>query len=216
MSDIYQLKLVLRGVSPMIWRRLLVPSFLSLATLHDAIQIVMNWNDEHQYAFKVHGKRFSINNPHDADARTARLGDFNLHVGERFLYEYNYLSFWQFDIRLEKTHLDATVKTHPTCTGARGKAPPETIGGPLAHMKWQDDRWSDENMDAMDALARNVELAMNALLDIEDAAEAGRTARAVIDRDELEHALEQLDSSAWLKPSLDRKEINKKLKALPL
>jgi hypothetical protein len=83
-------------------------------------------------------------------------------------------------------------------------------------MKWQDDRWSDENMDAMDALARNVELAMNALLDIEDAAEAGRTARAVIDRDELEHALEQLDSSAWLKPSLDRKEINKKLKALPL
>ena len=70
-------------------------------------------------------------------------------------------------------------------------------------------------MDALDALARNVALAMNALLEIEDAAEAGQTARAVVDRDELERALTPLDSSAWLKPSPDRKEINKKLKALP-
>lgn len=216
MGDIYQFKLVLRGVSPMIWRRLLVPSHMSLATLHDAIQIVTNWHDEHQYSFKIHGKRFSTNSPHDTDARKVRLIDFNLHVSERFLYEYNYFSFWRFDVRLEKTLPHEDVKTYPVCIGTSTQALPENIGGPLAYMKWQDDRWSDENLDAMDALARNVGLAMNALLEIEDAAEAGRTARAVIDRDELEQALTQLDSSAWLKPALDRRAINKKLKTLSL
>ena len=134
MSDVYQLKLVLRGVSPMIWRRFLVPSHMSLAALHDAIQIVMNWRDRYPYSFKLHGKRFSTSGPHAADARKARLADFSLHVSEHFLYEHNFFSFWQFDVRFEKALPHEAARTYPTRTGAGGKAPPENIGGPLAHM----------------------------------------------------------------------------------
>jgi hypothetical protein len=38
---VYQFKVVLRGISPMIWRRLLLRSDHSIADLHYAIQIAM-------------------------------------------------------------------------------------------------------------------------------------------------------------------------------
>jgi hypothetical protein len=39
MSVVYRLKVSLRGISPMIWRRLLVPAGMTLYELHRAIQI---------------------------------------------------------------------------------------------------------------------------------------------------------------------------------
>jgi hypothetical protein len=47
MSCIYQFKVVLRGISPMIWRRLLLRSDHSIADLHYTIQIAMGWSDTH-------------------------------------------------------------------------------------------------------------------------------------------------------------------------
>ena len=41
MLCVYQFKVVLRGISPMIWRRLLLRSDHSIADLHYTIQIAM-------------------------------------------------------------------------------------------------------------------------------------------------------------------------------
>src|SRR3546814_18320881 len=54
----YRLKVGLRDISPMIWRRLLVRSDLTLFGLHRVIQIAFGWEDYHLHAFKVHGRRF--------------------------------------------------------------------------------------------------------------------------------------------------------------
>jgi len=39
--DVYQLRIVLRGISPLIWRRLLVRSDTTLAQLHLVLQILL-------------------------------------------------------------------------------------------------------------------------------------------------------------------------------
>ena len=52
---IYQLKIVLTSISPMIWRRLLVQSATTIAELHYIIQIAMGWEDEHLNRFRKHG-----------------------------------------------------------------------------------------------------------------------------------------------------------------
>lgn len=39
----YQLKIFLREISPMIWRRLLVSNEILLVDLHEIIQISMGW-----------------------------------------------------------------------------------------------------------------------------------------------------------------------------
>ena len=42
---IYQIKMVLLGISPMIWRRLLVKSDSTIEDLHYTLQIAMGWED---------------------------------------------------------------------------------------------------------------------------------------------------------------------------
>jgi Plasmid pRiA4b ORF-3-like protein len=43
----YQLRLVLAGVSPLIWRRLQVPTEAMIAELHAVLQIAFGWTDTH-------------------------------------------------------------------------------------------------------------------------------------------------------------------------
>jgi hypothetical protein len=47
---ILQLGAVLRGISPLIWRRLLVPSDTSIAQLHELLQVAFGWEDMHLQA----------------------------------------------------------------------------------------------------------------------------------------------------------------------
>ena len=53
---IYQVRLVLAGVSPIIWRRLLVSSEVTIAQLHRYIQVALDWSGEPLHRFRIHGK----------------------------------------------------------------------------------------------------------------------------------------------------------------
>jgi hypothetical protein len=44
--DVYQLRIVLRGISPLIWRRLLVRGDTTLAQLHLMLQLSFEWSTE--------------------------------------------------------------------------------------------------------------------------------------------------------------------------
>jgi Plasmid pRiA4b ORF-3-like protein len=57
---IYQLKVVGLGISPMIWRRLLVRGDSPIAELHHILQIAMGWTDTHLHQFRMHGKKYGI------------------------------------------------------------------------------------------------------------------------------------------------------------
>ena len=46
-SLLYRLKMILGGISPMIWRRLLVPADMILYGLRRSIQFVLGWEDYH-------------------------------------------------------------------------------------------------------------------------------------------------------------------------
>ena len=56
--DIYQLRIVLRGISPLIWRRLLVRSDTTLAQLHRMLQILFGWSNDHLHYFRIFGKDY--------------------------------------------------------------------------------------------------------------------------------------------------------------
>jgi hypothetical protein len=48
---------VVQGIGPPIWRRLLIRSDMSLATLHAALRIVFAWSDSSLHPFHIHGNR---------------------------------------------------------------------------------------------------------------------------------------------------------------
>lgn len=88
--DIYQFRVVVQGISPLVWRRLLLRSDMSLATLHATLQIVFAWSDVHLHCFRIHGKEYGsarLGGPSfDADPCQVPLATLGLHRGERFTY----------------------------------------------------------------------------------------------------------------------------------
>lgn len=139
LSSVYQLRIVLRGISPLIWRRLLIPSRTTIADLHGILQTALGWEDDHLHRFCVHGKDYGIayvgglsfaDNP-----RAVRLSDFRLRCGERFLYVYNFTANWEHDIRLEAVLTPSSRSRYPVCTGGGRAAPPEECPGPWAYLE---------------------------------------------------------------------------------
>jgi hypothetical protein len=131
-GQVYQLRVVLAGISPLIWRRLLVAGTTTLAGLHAVLQTAFGWSDEHLHRFIVHGVEYAL--PRDGagwhrDARTVTLAGFALRQGERLVYEYDFYDAWRHDIRVEQITTPLLGHHYPVCTGGARTAPPEERGG---------------------------------------------------------------------------------------
>ncbi len=101
---IYQLKVLLLGISPMIRRRLLVCSRTTITGLHHILQITMGWSDDHLHMFRIHGKPYGIARAgglsFSDDPCTVRLDDFRFRINETFFYENDFTDDWRHQIRL--------------------------------------------------------------------------------------------------------------------
>jgi hypothetical protein len=57
---IYQLHIELRDLKPAIWRRVLVPQSVTLAKLHQVIQIAVGWTNSHLHEFTIGRIRYGM------------------------------------------------------------------------------------------------------------------------------------------------------------
>jgi pRiA4b ORF-3-like protein len=57
---VYQLRVVMVGISPLIWRRLLIPADTTIAGLHTVLQTAFGWGGEHLHRFVIHGTEYGI------------------------------------------------------------------------------------------------------------------------------------------------------------
>ena len=128
-----------RGISPLIWRRLLVPATATIAELHSVLQTVFGWGGEHLHRFVIHGTEYGISYLGGPgfrdDARKVRLDELRLRAGERFTYEYNFIAGWRVDLRVEKVQPSEPARGYPRCVGGRRAGPPEDWGGPWAFVE---------------------------------------------------------------------------------
>jgi hypothetical protein len=165
-AAVYQIKIVLRECSPLIWRRLLVPSDTTIAELHTIVQTAMGWEDVHLHRFRIHGKEYGLYRDGGIwfadDPRQVILADFKLRPGERFVYEYDLGDFWQHDLRLEHVLPPDPRKTYPMCIGGAGDCPPEDCGGPPGYERLLAERYSWR---AMEQVHEDLLLVAQRLLD---------------------------------------------------
>ncbi len=136
--EVYQFRVYLREISPMIWRRLLLRSDQTIADLHYTLQIAMGWGDFHLHQFTIRGKRYGVSRIYGPDfleyGRDVPLHSFQFRQSERFLYEYDFGDRWEHEIRFEKTLPLDPKKTYPVCIGGKRAAPQEDCGGPWSFM----------------------------------------------------------------------------------
>jgi hypothetical protein len=135
----YQLRVIVHGVSPLIWRRLLVPGGASIAGLHAIVQAAFGWSGEHLHYFTVHGARYGIcfdGGPvFRDDAHRVRLASLGLRESERFTYTYNFFADWRLDLRVEQITDARSARVYPRCTGGRRAGPPEDWAGPWDYLQ---------------------------------------------------------------------------------
>src|SRR5213075_1496372 len=133
-TEIYQIKVTLLRTAPPIWRRLLVPSDITLADLHDLLQLAMGWTDSHLHEFLFRGKRYGSTNPEVGvteaiDERKVRLNQLLSRVGAKIVYTYDFGDGWEHGIVLEKGLPVEPNMAYPLFSGGRGACPPEDCGG---------------------------------------------------------------------------------------
>ena len=129
---ILQLKVRLLGISPMIWRRVLVPESVSLRELHGVVQLAMGWEGIHLFEFAVRGVRYTGPDLSGASTDVA-LSDLRFRRNARFRYVYDMFCEWEHEIRVEERLAAAPGKRYPRCVGGAGACPPEDCGGPDAY-----------------------------------------------------------------------------------
>ncbi len=197
---VYQLRIVLRHISLLIWRRLLVRGDSTLADLHTTLQVVLGWSDEHLHRFVIQGRQYGDGGR--VDPRRVRLAALGLRVHERFLYEYDFTDGWQHDIRVEQVLPLELGRTYPRCSGGQRAAPPEDCGGPWAFLDLRQHHSAGR-------------IAMR-LLDIVESLTGGqqhdqdRVERDEDDRDGYDQELTQL--VRWLRTDrFDRRDVNRQL-----
>jgi hypothetical protein len=136
-QDIYQIKVTLLGITPPIWRRLLVPASLTLEHLHHVLQFAMGWSNCHLHDFRIGGQRFAEPDADDpiagpgatTDEASVRLSRVLGNAGTTAVYTYDFGDGWEHEIVVEKILAPEAGRVYPMCVGGKRHCPPEDCCG---------------------------------------------------------------------------------------
>ena len=133
-AQIYQIKVTLAGITPPVWRRVLVRSDTTLGRLHDVIQAVMGWEDYHLHQFIVGGAFYGVLHPGYGDLEMRDERDICLDrivtgAGFRFDYEYDFGDNWEHVLVVEEVLPPEPGQVYPVCLQGKRACPPEDVGG---------------------------------------------------------------------------------------
>lgn len=140
-----QLHVSLNDIEPPIWRRFWVEETITLGRLHEVLQIVMGWENDHLHQF-ITGERFEeklyYTPPWDDGFEdpefTVRQRDETRVKARSILplvkgsvtYEYDLGDCWEHTLLLEKVVLINPMEQWlPWCIDGRRACPPEDVGG---------------------------------------------------------------------------------------
>ncbi|MDX5319137.1 MAG: plasmid pRiA4b ORF-3 family protein, partial [Actinomycetes bacterium] len=131
----------LAGAKPQIWRRLRLPSDLTLDRLHLVLRAAMGWEDHAAHHFQVEpvegqpvAEFRAVDAPGDPsvpDESVVRLDEVLAEPGDRLHYLYHPGDNWHHVIRLEHVYPVSPLQraSDPKCVEGRGTCPLEGVGG---------------------------------------------------------------------------------------
>lgn len=132
----------LDGAEPPIWRHLQLSSHLTLAQLHEILQLAMGWTDSHLHHFRMGPRKldrklqpflttFDVEEEGEEGVfeGDVRLDQVIAKRGDRLFYEYDFGDGWQHTVRLEKIKPWRDGDPEAECTAGERACPPEDVGG---------------------------------------------------------------------------------------
>lgn len=132
------------GATLPIWRRLSVPSNVTLDRMHDVLQVAFGWADSHLHQFTLAADPYGqetegILTPFAADEgdhgvleSELRLDQFLARRGDSLRYTYDFGDDWELILTLEAAEMtagDGVADASIRCVAGRRKGPREDSGG---------------------------------------------------------------------------------------
>jgi hypothetical protein len=130
-----QLRVELRGIEPLIWRRILVPETITLSKLNGILLRAMGWAGGHLHEYEIARQRYGI--PDEdwpdpeplIDERRVRLKPLVEDGLKRFTYVYDLGDHWEHRIVVEDVVVPKPNQALILCTAGENACPPEDVGG---------------------------------------------------------------------------------------
>ena len=134
-NEIATVRIELRDSDPLIWREVDVPTSVTLKVLHDIVQAVMNWFDDHLWEFTIGERTYGL--PTDEDWETAphfeaikvRLRDVLQPETTIIDYVYDFGDGWEHRLIVTDVRAGDPAVAYPRYLGGERNAPIQDCGG---------------------------------------------------------------------------------------
>ena len=196
-EPVARLMIELEDLEPAVWRRVDVPTGMTLAALHDVLQAVMRWEHAHLYEFRVGDRVYGDPLPGMESptrrvykAKGTRLNEVIDRGIDQFLYVYDFGDDWRHRITVEGTRDGDAGVIYPAFVDGARRAPPEDVGGVPGAMEFleivNDPRhpehaqildWAGGGFDPEDIERHEIELDLAMLAEFRRRALAGHRSR---------------------------------------
>jgi hypothetical protein len=134
-NEIATIRIELRDTDPLIWRKVEVPTSITLTILHDIIQAVMGWSDYHLWEFTIDKQRYGLPMEDDWGAKPRRdaakvcLRDVLKPRKTTIDYLYDFGDGWEHRLTVTGVRPGDPTVAYPRYVGGEKNAPPEDCGG---------------------------------------------------------------------------------------
>ncbi len=132
-NKIFQLKILIQGSNPEVWRRVEVPTTMSLRGLHRLIQKIFLWRNYHLYVYEVDGLEYG--DPELEEGEFGWCDDQSKKLFQickktkQFKYIYDFGDNWVHLIEIEKLLEPKMGIKYPQCIDGANGPIPEDCGG---------------------------------------------------------------------------------------
>ncbi len=141
-GSIHRVKATLRDTKPPVWRRLEVPSDMSLAAFHEVLQTAFDWWNYHLHEFRNKLEVYGVPGAEDfgpepqSDETQYTIATLLPKVKSTAVYTYDFGDDWQHDLVLEAIVEPEPEAAYPRCTAGKRRGPPEDCGGPWGFQEY--------------------------------------------------------------------------------
>jgi hypothetical protein len=202
-----EFRVIVLGISPLIWRHIRINSTSSLTEFHHVLQVISEWKNVHPYQFQTHGQVFNEARETPAfDPQIVTLADLDLRVGETMLYSYRIEKPWNLELRLMNSKLTIAHEDLPVLLKGERSAPDETLKDTRAYLFKRRELELNPPVESLQLAARVVQ----------DLLDHGTRPNAV-GMQELENAQDEIDAFIrFTSPGLNLENVNQRLRILSL
>jgi Plasmid pRiA4b ORF-3-like protein len=154
-NAIATLRIEIKYIEPLIWRRVAVCTSMNLKGLHGIIQATMGWLDYHLWEFVVDQGKYGVPNPerlHVKNGAAAKLATILASGITEFDYVYDFGDNWEHRIIVEGIKPAEPDAKYPKFLGGERRCPPEDCGGPPGYFDFIENIARTQSKTAKEAL----------------------------------------------------------------